>query len=382
MNKAMKVFMAAAFAVVTAGVAMAGTTTICAYTMTDSTSGNAVEGYHVAHGATSATHFGPFNTNGVGSGGGFYAGGKTAARANGHNLYVSDGGSDNITHFTFTAKDCTALTLDTTHYPSGDTSVVYGDQLAISPDGKFMFVGATGNFSLYSIAIAANGSLGAPVFQQSTSDYPDGFEVSADGKSLVVGYPDIESVCAYGISGGTLSAPSCQTPAGLPTGIAIDSASKCAYSGDISLSNGLTEVTAFPLTPGTLGAGTDYSSFGTAADSQAVLVSSNQKVIYISSVSGASVTTGSLAAGCVLSNPTTLGIPNFVVNSDQTGQLAQGKTASGYMVTGDFNTSLLPQMGLFKANGSTGALSASTAGALPLTSGGAPISVVVVGQKN
>jgi len=382
MNKGMKVLLTAAFAVVAVGSAMAqgpsSTSHMCAYAIDDSTSGNAVEGYIVGHGAIVGAHFGPFSTNGLGTGGGFFAGGKLNARIRNGDMYVDDGGSTNITHFTIDKTNCN-LTKDSALYPSGDSSPLYGSGLAITPDGKTMFTGNTGNFSIYSIAINTNGSLGAPVFQQSTSDYPDGFEVSADGKSLIVGYPDILEVCSYAITGSSLGAANCQTTLGLPTGVAIDSHSKCAYTAQISLSNGLTEIGAAPITgPGTIGPVTDYSSFGPAADSQGIVVNWNNKVVYVGSVSGDVVTTGSLSTtGCVptyVTNTPTGGI----VGTDELSQLAQAAKAHGYLIGGDFNFNGTPSMTIFTAL-STGALTPIGSGQYALAAGAAPLSVLSVG---
>jgi WD40 repeat protein len=380
MNKGMKVLLAAALAVVamsSAALAAPGTSFICAYTNNNvGGATNSVSGYKIGHGSTIGTLIGPVSTNGQGIGGGFYLGGLGATKIRGYDLYVNDAATDNITHFTINKKDCT-LTLDTTHYPSGDTGVVDGDGLAISPDGKFMFVGASGNFSLYSIAIGANGSLGAPVFQQSTSDYPTGITVSPDGKTLVVSYIDILQVCAYPISGGTIGTPNCQSAAGFVTGVTVDINSACVYAAEANTS--VSELAAFTLTGGVLGAPTDYNPFGPGVNSNGIKASRSNKNIYLTNTYSAQITTGAISAGCGLTY-TSIQTDGSAGNGDNPGEVAQAPRASGYVVTGDYNPNNTAGIGVF-TEGAGGVLT-PVAGS-PFTLGGvtASMTVAVVGSK-
>jgi hypothetical protein len=377
MNNGMKVLLTAALAVVTmSSAAMAGTSFICAYTNNNvGGATNSVSGYKVGHGSTIGTLIGPVSTNGQGIGFGFFAGGLGATKIRGYDLYVNDAATDNITHFTINKKDCT-LTLDTTLYPSGDTSVFDGDGLAVTPDGKTLFVGATGNFSLYSIAIGANGSLGAPAFQQSTPDTPAGFEVSADGKSLVVGFPNIQQVCAYPISGGTLGAPNCQSAAGEVTGVTIDINSACVYAAEAN--SIVSEVAAFTLTGGVLGASTEYNPFGPGVNSNGIKASRSNKNIYLTNQYSAQITTGAISAGCALTYTSIQS--DGSAGSDNPGEVAQAPRASGYVVTGDYNTNNTAAMGVFTVG--AGGVLTPVAGS-PFTLGGvtAAETVAVVGSK-
>jgi 6-phosphogluconolactonase (cycloisomerase 2 family) len=383
MDRAMKDLLTAAFAVITmSGAAMAGTSHICAYVNDNVAGPNAAEGYMVGHGAVVGPHVGPYSTNGQGNSIGFFVGSLGATRVHPRlktgDLYVEDAASDNITHFTINKADCT-LTLDTTLYPSGDTNFFnYGDVLAITPDGRTMFVGSTGDFHIYSHTIAASGSLGATFTEASTSDTPQGIEVSPDGKILVVAYPNIFQVCAYPIAGGHLGTPNCQTPAGLPFGVSIDSASACVYAGEAN-SNSTSEVAAFTLTEGVLGAPTDYKPFGPGQYSVGVLVNWNNKAIYVSEQVSAQLAIGSIASGCKLTYKTI--ISDGVSGSDYPSQIAQGKRAHGYLVTGSFNTSGTPSMGIFQAR-ANGMLTPIGSGQFPLMSGAVlPTTVVVVGSE-
>jgi hypothetical protein len=320
-------------------------------------------------------HVGPYSTNGSGIGTGFLAGGLGATGVRQRDLYVSDGASDNITHFTINKTDCT-LTLDTTLYASGDTSNLYGDGLAITPDGRTMFVGSTGDDHIYSHTIAANGSLGAPFTEASTSDAPNGIEVSPDGTTLVIAYPDIHQVCAYPISGGHLGTPNCQSTVGLAAGVSIDPASVCVYVGESNST--ASEVAALTLSGGILGAPTDYNPFGPGVNSNGILVGWDNKTIYVSNQLSAQMAIGSIASNCKL---TYRAIISDGVSVDQPSQIAQGKIAHGYVVTGDYNYNGTPSMGIFRAH-ANGKLTPIGSGHFSLMSGAvAPQSVVVVGSE-
>jgi DNA-binding beta-propeller fold protein YncE len=280
----------------------------------------------------------------------------------------------NITHFTINKTDCT-LTLDTTLYPDGATSSANGDSLTITPNGRTLFVGPTGDDHIYSHTIAANGSLGSPFTEASTPDIPTGIEVSPDGKTLVVSYYDILQVCAYPISGGHLGTPNCQSTAGMPAGISIDPASKCVYVGEAYYFN-KSEVAAFTLTGGVLGAPIDYSPFGPGQGSEGILVNWDNKEIYVSNQRSAQMTTGSVASGCKLTYQTIISDGISII--DAPGQIAQGKRAHGYVVNGSIDLDGTPSMGIFTVS-ANGSLTPIGSGQFPLMmSLAVPLTIVVV----
>jgi DNA-binding beta-propeller fold protein YncE len=383
MNKAMKVLLTAALAVTTSGAAMASH--VCAYVNDNlrnfSHGPNKAEGYRIGPG-TAVVHVGPYATNGRGIGNGFADGLATRVhpRLKAGDLYVSDAASDNITHFKVNKTDCT-LTLDTALYPSGDTGVLNGDGLAITPDGRTMFVGSTGDDHIYSHTIAANGSLGATFTEVVASTEPWDIEVSPDGKTLVVAYGEIQQVCAYPISGGHLDTANCQSTAGFPARVSIDPASACVYAGEL---RGQSEVAALTLTGGVLGTPTDYNPFGPGADSEGILVNYDNKAIYVSNPSSAQITTGSIASGCTLTYKAI--ISDGVAGLDRPSYIAQGKIAHGYVVNGDFANGDLDNMGIFHAD-ANGKLTPVGSGQFPLARGGhgtvfaSPETVVVVGVE-
>jgi hypothetical protein len=107
MNKTIRILMAAALAAMMGGAAMAGngSSHICAYVNDNVNGPNFVEGYKVGPG-DATVHVGPYATNGKGAGGGDGAGGYGATRVRESDLYVSDGESEDITHFKIRKADC------------------------------------------------------------------------------------------------------------------------------------------------------------------------------------------------------------------------------------------------------------------------------------
>lgn len=321
---------------------------VCAYANDNVYTGgsgriNAVDGYKFGIGGAT-TYLHPIATNGEGTGGGFFVGGLGAAGVSNTDLYVEDAYTNDITHFVINPYTC-RLTLDTNFYPSGDTGMGNGDGLALTPNGSFLYVGSAGDKNIYLLPILSGGGLGAPVSVALTPDAPGSIAVSPDGQTLVTAYANTQQLCASAInSDGTLGASNCQTTAGFPAGISIDSASACVYAGESN--PGASEVAALSLASGVLGSPTDYT-LGPGLDSSAVLVSNTGLYLYITNQGSAQVTTATIATGCSLS----YGEGNIQTDgraSDNPGQIAQGGSLS-FVVTGDYSTMMTPRMGIFKS---------------------------------
>jgi sugar lactone lactonase YvrE len=347
MIKAAKILMAAGLTVVGCGPVMANH--ICAYANDNIYTGgsahvNTVDGYKFGIGGPT-TYLKPVFTNGQGAGGGFFVGGLIAAGVSNTDLYVEDAYTNDITHFVVDPITC-RLTKDGNIYPSGDTGMSNGDGLALTPNGSFLYVGSTGDKYIYLLPILTGGALSAAVPVAATPDLPASIAVSRDGLTLVVAYQTIQQVCAYPINpDGTLATPNCQTTAGFPAGISIDGTSACVYAGESNAA--ASEVAAFQLTSGVLGAPTDYI-LGPGLNSSSVLVSNTGLYLYISNQGSAQVTTAIIAPGCGLSY--TDGDIQFDGKStDNPGQLAQGGSLP-FVVTGDYSTMGKPRMGIFKTN--------------------------------
>jgi hypothetical protein len=372
MRRATEILLVLAFAVATSSAVRASS--VCAYVNDNVDGHNTAEGYKIGPG-TAVAHVGPYRTNGSGTNDAFYAGGLGAIRVQGNDLYVNDAGTNNITHFIINTTDCT-LTKDPTLYPTGENEVAFGDPLAVTPDGAAMFV--AGVQHIYSHTIASNGSLGQAVTEVSNPSQPVGFQVSPDGSALIVSYINGLEVCAYPISNGHLGAANCQPTVGYPAGISVDSNSACVYAAESTI-NGPTEVAAFTLSVGILGPATEYASFGPGVSSEGILVSHNNKAIYVTDEGSAQVTLGRVSSGCTLTYESI--IRDGVSGNDTPGQVAQAATVPGYVVTGDADSSGNPHMGIFKAS-PNGRIEPVGSGQYRLRAGNdAPLTVVVLGVQ-
>jgi 6-phosphogluconolactonase (cycloisomerase 2 family) len=346
MIKAAKILVAAALAAVACGPAMASH--VCAYANDNIFTGgtgqiNTVDGYKFGAGGPTI-YLEPIATNGEGIGGGFFTGGMGAAKISNNDLYVDDAYTNDVTHFVINPYSC-HLFKDATFYPSGDTGVGIGDGLAVTPNGGFLYVGSSGDNSIYLLTILTGGKLSAPVSVATTPDIPGSIAVSPDGQTLVTSYANSQQVCAYPINpDGTLGTPNCQTTVGFPAGISIDAASACVYAGESSTS--LSEVAAFPLTSGVLGAPANHI-LGPGVNSSAVLVSNTGLYLYITNQGSAQVTSAIIGTGCGLSY--SMGdIQADGISTDTPGQIAQGGVLD-FVVTGDNSSMMTPRMGIFRS---------------------------------
>jgi 6-phosphogluconolactonase (cycloisomerase 2 family) len=379
MNRFTKLMLAIGFMALTSGSAMA-TTHICAYANDNIDGPNTVDGYYVV--GSHNTYVTPVATGGSGTGLGFYAGGLVTANMRTNDLYVSDGGTDSIAHFTIDPSTCVP-TFDA-EYPSGDTAVFAGDALVVAKNGQTMFIGSSGDKNIYSAAINTDGSLGTPTLATpSMDDYPLGMTLTPNGKTLLVSYIDLFEVCAYPINtGNALGSPNCaNVPSGVnPTAIAVDSADQYVYVGS---SGGKTAVSVLQL-----GTGSSLtflacygkpcnngSDLGDASGASGVALSPFGNALYItnqgtSSITVASVTTGVLSLKRVLIVSTTNDEPC------QAQTLAYG-AKNIYLVTGDYSSSMTPGMGIWqvRANG------AITGGFNALVPGGTTESVYALADQ-
>jgi hypothetical protein len=268
-----------------------------------------------------------------------------AAKISNNDLYVDDAYTNDVTHFVINPYSC-HLFKDATFYPSGDTGVGIGDGLAVTPNGGFLYVGSSGDNSIYLLTILTGGKLSAPVSVATTPDIPGSIAVSPDGQTLVTSYANSQQVCAYPINpDGTLGTPNCQTTVGFPAGISIDAASACVYAGESNAA--ASEVAAFPLASSVLGSPADYI-LGPGLNSSTVLVSNTGLYLYISNQGSAQVTTATIATGCSLSY-TDGDIQTDGKSTDSPGQIAQGGSLP-FVVTGDYSSMGKPRMGIFKSN--------------------------------
>jgi 6-phosphogluconolactonase (cycloisomerase 2 family) len=148
-----------------------------------------------------------------------------------------------------------------------DIGVAAGAAIAVSPNGRFVFVGDHQEERVAVGAIGGNGSLtpvGAPVTLTGTATYPVGFAVTPDGRFLLSANAgdEVGSVSAFAIASGGGLSPVVGSPFATSqalTGIAVTPDGVKAYAGGVTGVFGFSVQGTGALTPLT---GSPFASGG------------------------------------------------------------------------------------------------------------------------
>ena len=123
--------------------------------------------------------------------------------------------------------------------PKTPATVPVGEKpegIAVSPDGKNVYVANAGSDSLSQFNVGPGGVLSPKAIPSvATGGFPDGITISPDGRSVYVANFDTDSVSQYDVGpGGALSPKSPATvAAGVgPLGIAISASGRSVYAAD------------------------------------------------------------------------------------------------------------------------------------------------------
>ncbi len=274
------------------------------YTNDDSFSGpNTVSAFAVnANGGLSKIAGSPFSTGGTGAGGnGFGSSRRIAISLDGRFLFAANDGSNDVSSFTINATSGVLTPITGSPFPTGGNDAG-GVTLAISPDGRFLYVSNT-NSSNITFFRVSNGSLqpvGSPVSVPGGT-FPVDMKVTADGKYLAVTLVSFSGglIGMYNVgSDGSLSqTPGSPFPDGNPAGGFTDSLdSNCAADHLFVLNNsGLPLVDVFSIaSSGTLSQipnspfttpGTGGGSLYLSPDERRLFVGNQQNSISVFGVS-------------------------------------------------------------------------------------------------
>ena len=390
MNKTARFLLAAVFAATAPGAVFAQSH-ICAY-VNDNLSvpggaPNTVDGYNVT--GTTATYIAPVATTGVATGHGTYSGGTAGMRARKNDLYIGSDGSRTIGHLIINPSDC-SLTYDKDYHDGDTLSPDLDDPFAISPNGKFMYVSNNGTYlahktsNIQLIKIDADGSLKKPVAQNVVNSFIFGLAVSSNGNLLAASLPQLEEVCLYTIAfDGSLGAnPSCSsTTTGFLSGLTFDKAAACLYLGEGSAT--ANEVASAPVFGTSLGAFTDFINLGGGTITEAVTLSANGKLLYISDSASSQITAAPVGPSCALSAGT---VSSFgMAGNDYPSQIAVSGTTVFIVDNNSDDGFTVPTLGIFRGR-SNGGLQSLTGGnpLHPLTTVqlASPFSVAVVPESS
>src|SRR5580704_6501817 len=221
-----------------------------------------------------------YPTGGLGTGG-FNAVNTVVAAKVGSNvcLFVSNGGSNNVSAFTLTPSDGTLTAVNGSPFASGGEGNNYDIGLAVA-DNKLLFAGNTvsNNISVFGIRPNCALELGNTY---ATPGSPDGMKVTPNGSFLIeanIGSPDSWQI---DYSNGTLTELGPFSAQGAPVGVDISCDGTTAYFGDAGTN---TEVEVYSISStGQLAEINNYSNTN-GQNSNNVLLSANGKLLYVSEV--------------------------------------------------------------------------------------------------
>lgn len=266
---------------------------------------NTISGFSVApDGTLTSVPGSPFPTGGLGSYGGLYASNRIGVAITGKLLFASNSRSGDISVFTIDATTGVLSAVKGSPFPAGPQIPGFnsgGIGLAVTPDGKFLMAPGTGGKSISVFAIGSAGALAAiPGSPFPTLGGPDGMKVTQDGKFLAVAelFRGME-MFSIGPDGSltSLGGPS----GGSPAGVEIDCSSSLLYVGEAvqwrTVVDGYSiaadgKLAPLPGSPFTL---------DTADNSNVVLLSSDDKTLFVSNQYSSTITAFSVAADGSLS---------------------------------------------------------------------------------
>lgn len=271
----------------------------------DDQSPNTVSAFSVdSNGALTPVPGSPFATGGDGSGGGLFAPNRIGVAMAGNFLFVPNTASDNVSVFNINPSTGVLTSVAGSPFATGNHPLPPGNQngiaVAATPDGKFLMVASNGSANVVVFSIAPSGALtpiaGSPF---ATLGNPSGIKISPDGKFLAVAVSNVQmfSIAADG----SLTSAGLFAAAGPVRGLDIDCASSHLYGGEANASGTIVDgfniasngaLTAMPGSPFSPGAGTN---------SNVVLLSPDDKHLFVTNQFSSTVTTFTVAADGSLS---------------------------------------------------------------------------------
>jgi hypothetical protein len=270
------------------------------YTNDNEAGPNTVTGFSVgANGALSTITGSPFLTGGTGGGNSFASNRITVCMV-GAFLFVANDGSNDVSVFSINPSTG-FLTLVGSPFATGGLSG-FGISLGATPDNRFLFAANGGSNDISVFSIAANGALTLiPANQTSLTGQPDGTKVSPDGKFLSVALPNTNQVAMFSIgSGGTLTpvpgSPFTAKGTGEEAGLDINCASNFLFGGEGNLNSTIVDVFSI-ASNGVLTeiSGSPFSG-GTGRNSNNVLLSPDDRFLFVSNNGSNQVSVFSVAA--------------------------------------------------------------------------------------
>jgi 6-phosphogluconolactonase (cycloisomerase 2 family) len=369
LTRAMTYFAAAAVVaagmMMTAGAAMAQSGNTCVYANDDIVyynGPNTVDGYLVT--ATSQIYISPFQTGGEAQGLSLIS--DIIFNPTKNILYASDSHSGDVAAMRVNPATCQLIFWGNFRVGGSDGE---GIGLAVSPNGKWLYVARVQSAEVNVLAIRNDGSLTGISQTIPLLNKPSSMAVSPDSTTLLVGVPaqrnTTDELISYSIDPltGMLTQASIVSPLGNPGSVSIDSSSKLVYVDEPNseqLQIGLLEIG--PGSTLTFTRTYDFTEVGSSSSLGSALLSNNNRYLYVTNYSFASVTT--LAVNKVTGALRYVSTASYgIENEDRPIGLASAKNGS-FVFAGEPNVGYITHMGIFVA-GKDGSL--TSLGTFPIS---------------
>jgi len=269
--------------------------------------GNTVSGFSVApDGRLTPVPGSPFPTGGIGSGGGFYSSNRLTIVGN--FLFASNASTNDVSVFTIDPITGALTPVAGSPFPTGGEGIA-GISVSATPDGRFLMAANNTGIahSITVFSIAADGALtpiaGSPFPTQSR---PVGMKVTPNGKFLAVAEPwaepEVQGMEMFSIAApdGALTSLGEFAPTGFPSGVDVDCSTSFLYGGEasksttvdaynIALDGSLTPLAGSPFMP------------GVGSNSNVVLLSPDDKTLFVSNQESNTITVFRVASSGSLS---------------------------------------------------------------------------------
>lgn len=266
---------------------------------------NTVSAFSVAsNGALTPVAGSPFLTGGAGSGGGLFASNRIGVAIVGNFLFAPNTSSDDVSVFKVNPSTGVLTPVAGSPFATGNHPLPPGNgngiAVSASPDGKFLMAASNASANIAVFSIDSNGALspiaGSPF---PTLGNPSAIKISLDGKFLAVATNQVEMFSIS--SNGSLTSLGVFPAGGLPRGLDINCSSSLLYAGEANATG--TIVYAFSIaSDGTLAPvpGSPFSP-GAGRNSNVVLLSPDDKTLFVSNQISSAVSVFSVAADGSLS---------------------------------------------------------------------------------
>jgi 6-phosphogluconolactonase (cycloisomerase 2 family) len=275
------------------------------YTNDDVLGPNTVSGFTVGgNGALTPVLGSPFLTGGMGAGGGLFAANRATICSAEKLIYVSNAASNDVSGFSVNVSTGSLTLVPGSPFRTGGSGSD-GIALACTPNGQFLMAANSGSSNITVFRIGSNGALTPVGSPFPTGSVPDGIKVSPDGNFLAAALVNSNAMAMFSIAlnGALAPVPGSPFPGatiGDLTGVDINCASDVLFGGNaavtttvnvfnIASDGALTPLPGSPFTP------------GVGRNSNVVLLSPNERFLFVSNQQSSSVTVFSVASNGSLS---------------------------------------------------------------------------------